>query len=192
MYFGMGMNQSEYNFEGRYDIVKFAKLIGSQGLYLHLRIGPYVCAEWNFGGFPVWLRDIPGIVFRTKNKPFEDEMQKFVKKIVDMMKQENLFSWQGGPIILLQIENEYGNIEGQYGQGGKEYVKWAADMALSLDAGVPWVMCRQSDAPETIIDSCNAFYCDGFRPNSYRKPALWTEDWNGWYDGAYHCHSIFS
>ncbi|CAL9067570.1 beta-galactosidase 15 isoform X1 [Musa acuminata AAA Group] len=173
--------RGQYNFEGRYDIVKFAKLIGSQGLYLHLRIGPYVCAEWNFGGFPVWLRDIPGIVFRTKNKPFEDEMQKFVKKIVDMMKQENLFSWQGGPIILLQIENEYGNIEGQYGQGGKEYVKWAADMALTLDAGVPWVMCRQSDAPETIIDSCNAFYCDGFRPNSYRKPALWTEDWNGWY-----------
>lgn len=50
-----------------------------------------------------------------------------------------------------QIENEYGNIEGQYGQGGKEYVKWAADMALTLDAGVPWVMCRQSDAPETIV-----------------------------------------
>ncbi|RWW34796.1 hypothetical protein GW17_00000417 [Ensete ventricosum] len=62
--------------------------------------------------------------------------------------------------------------------GGKEYVKWAADMALSLDTGVPW------------IDSCNAFYCDGFRPNSYRKPALWTEDWNGWYDGAYHYGSL--
>lgn len=39
----------QYNFEGRYDIVKFAKLVGSSGLYLLLRIGPYVCAEWNFG-----------------------------------------------------------------------------------------------------------------------------------------------
>jgi len=39
----------QYNFEGRYDLVKFVKLIGSSGLYLHLRIGPYVCAEWNFG-----------------------------------------------------------------------------------------------------------------------------------------------
>ncbi|XP_042390157.1 beta-galactosidase 15 [Zingiber officinale] len=173
--------RGQYNFQGRYDLVKFAKFIGSQGLFLHLRIGPYVCAEWNFGGFPVWLRDIPGIIFRTKNKPFEDEMQRFVKKIVDLMKQEMLFSWQGGPIILLQIENEYGNIEGHFGQGGKDYVKWAADMALSLGAGVPWVMCRQTDAPETIIDSCNAFYCDGFRPNSYSKPALWTEDWNGWF-----------
>lgn len=41
----------QYNFEGRYDLVKFVKLIGSSGLYLHLRIGPYVCAEWNFGYF---------------------------------------------------------------------------------------------------------------------------------------------
>lgn len=173
--------RGQYNFEGRYDIVKFVKLIGSQGLYLHLRIGPYACAEWNFGGFPVWLRDIPGIEFRTNNEPFKYEMQRFVRKIVDLMKQEMLFSWQGGPIILAQIENEYGNIEGRYGQGGKEYVRWAANMALGLGAGVPWVMCKQTDAPETIIDSCNAFYCDGFRPNSYKKPAFWTEDWNGWY-----------
>ncbi|XP_020247080.1 beta-galactosidase 15 isoform X3 [Asparagus officinalis] len=181
MYFGTAMSQAEYNFEGRYDLVKFAKLVGSNGLYLHLRIGPYVCAEWNFGGFPVWLRDVPGIEFRTNNAPFKNEMKKFVKNIVNLMKQEMLFSWQGGPIILLQIENEYGNVEGSYGQGGTEYVKWAANMALSLGADVPWVMCKQTDAPETIIDACNGFYCDGFKPNSYKKPALWTEDWNGWY-----------
>ena len=52
-----------------------------------------------------------------------------------------------------QIENEYGNIEGSFGQKGKEYVKWAARMALSLDAGVPWVMCRQTDAPDEIVRS---------------------------------------
>ncbi|KAK6930724.1 Glycoside hydrolase 35, catalytic domain [Dillenia turbinata] len=173
--------KGQYNFEGRYDIIKFVKLIGSSGLYLHLRIGPYVCAEWNFGGFPVWLRDIPGIEFRTDNKPFKEEMERFVKKIVDMMREEMLFSWQGGPIIMLQIENEYGNVEGSYGQRGKEYVNWAAAMALGLDAGVPWVMCRQSDAPDVIINSCNGFYCDGFKPNSYGKPALWTENWTGWF-----------
>ncbi|XP_068665550.1 beta-galactosidase 9 [Aristolochia californica] len=173
--------RGQYNFEGRYDLVKFVKLVGSAGLYLHLRIGPYVCAEWNFGGFPVWLRDVPGIEFRTDNTPFKEEMKRFVEKIVDLMRQEMLFSWQGGPIILLQIENEYGNIESTYGQKGREYVKWAASMAYGLGAGVPWVMCRQIDAPENIIDACNGFYCDGFRPNSYNKPALWTEDWNGWY-----------
>ncbi|XP_050219902.1 beta-galactosidase 9 isoform X1 [Mercurialis annua] len=173
--------RGQYFFEGRYDLVKFVKLVGESGLFLHLRIGPYVCAEWNYGGFPVWLRDIPGIVFRTDNAPFKEEMQRFVKKIVDLMREEMLFSWQGGPVIMLQIENEYGNIEHSFGPGGKEYMKWAARMALGLDAGVPWVMCRQTDAPASIIDTCNAYYCDGYKPNSNDKPIFWTEDWDGWF-----------
>ncbi|XP_022638745.1 beta-galactosidase 9 isoform X1 [Vigna radiata var. radiata] len=173
--------RGQYNFEGRYDLVKFVKLAAAHGLYFFLRIGPYACAEWNFGGFPVWLRDIPGIEFRTNNEPFKEEMKRFVSKMVNMMREEMLFSWQGGPIILLQIENEYGNIESSYGKGGKEYVKWAAKMALSLGAGVPWVMCRQQDAPYDIIDTCNAYYCDGFKPNSHNKPTIWTENWDGWY-----------
>ncbi|XP_057749485.1 beta-galactosidase 9 [Arachis stenosperma] len=173
--------RGQYNFEGRYDLVKFAKLVASKGLYFFLRIGPYACAEWNFGGFPVWLRDIPGIVFRTDNEPFKVEMEQFVSKVVNIMRDEKLFSWQGGPIILLQIENEYGNIEGSFGKAGKEYTKWAAGMALSLGAGVPWVMCKQTDAPYDIIDTCNAYYCDGFKPNSPHKPIMWTENWDGWY-----------
>ncbi|XP_057415650.1 beta-galactosidase 9 [Lotus japonicus] len=173
--------RGQYNFEDRYDLVKFVKLAASSGLYFFLRIGPYACAEWNFGGFPVWLRDIPGIEFRTNNEPFKEEMKRFVSKVVNLMREEKLFSWQGGPIILLQIENEYGNIEGSYGKGGKEYIKWAARMALSLGAGVPWVMCRQTDAPYDIIDTCNAYYCDGFKPNSRNKPIMWTENWDGWY-----------
>ncbi|MBA0664474.1 hypothetical protein Goklo_004463 [Gossypium klotzschianum] len=173
--------RGQYNFEGRFDLVKFVKLVGDNGLYFLLRIGPYVCAEWNFGGFPVWLRDIPGIEFRTDNEPFKREMQRFVTKIVDLMREEKLFSWQGGPIILLQIENEYGNMEGSYGQKGKEYVRWAANMALGLGAGVPWLMCKQTDAPGDIIDTCNNYYCDGYKPNSPNKPTIWTENWDGWY-----------
>uniref|UniRef100_A0A0D3HTX9 Beta-galactosidase n=1 Tax=Oryza barthii TaxID=65489 RepID=A0A0D3HTX9_9ORYZ len=173
--------KGQYYFEERFDLVKFAKLVAAEGLFLFLRIGPYACAEWNFGGFPVWLRDIPGIEFRTDNEPFKAEMQTFVTKIVTLMKEEKLYSWQGGPIILQQIENEYGNIQGNYGQAGKRYMQWAAQMAIGLDTGIPWVMCRQTDAPEEIIDTCNAFYCDGFKPNSYNKPTIWTEDWDGWY-----------
>jgi beta-galactosidase GanA len=60
-----------YNFEGRYDLVRFIKTIQEVGLYVHLRIGPYVCAEWNFGGFPVWLKYVDGISFRTDNGPFK-------------------------------------------------------------------------------------------------------------------------
>lgn len=80
-----------YNFDGRYDLVRFIKLVHEAGLYVHLRIGPYICAEWNFGGFPVWLKYVPGISFRTDNEPFKSAMQKFTQKIVQMMKDENLF-----------------------------------------------------------------------------------------------------
>uniref|UniRef100_A0A9I9CNR8 Beta-galactosidase n=1 Tax=Cucumis melo TaxID=3656 RepID=A0A9I9CNR8_CUCME len=173
--------KGQYNFDGRYDLVKFIRLVGSSGLYLHLRIGPYVCAEWNFGGFPLWLRDVPGIEFRTDNAPFKEEMQRFVKKIVDLLRDKKLFCWQGGPVIMLQVENEYGNIESSYGKRGQEYIKWVANMALGLGAEVPWVMCQQKDAPSTIINSCNGYYCDGFKANSPSKPIFWTENWDGWF-----------
>ncbi|KAB2094768.1 hypothetical protein ES319_A02G182100v1 [Gossypium barbadense] len=91
-----------YNFEGRYDLVRFIKTVQKAGLYAHLRIGPYVCAEWNFGGFPVWLKFVPGISFRTDNEPFKRAMQGFTEKIVGLMKSHNLFESQGGPIILSQ------------------------------------------------------------------------------------------
>ncbi|KAA8541690.1 hypothetical protein F0562_022842 [Nyssa sinensis] len=171
----------KYYFEGRYDLVKFIKLVQRAGLYFHLRIGPYACAEWNFGGFPVWLKYVPGISFRTDNGPFKAAMQKFTKKIVDMMKAEKLYESQGGPIILSQIENEYGPMEYELGAPGRAYTKWAAEMAVGLSTGVPWVMCKQDDAPDPIINTCNGFYCDYFTPNKAYKPKMWTEAWTGWH-----------
>ncbi|XP_021716437.1 beta-galactosidase 1-like [Chenopodium quinoa] len=173
--------QGKYYFEDRYDLVKFIKLIHQAGLYAHLRIGPYVCAEWNFGGFPVWLKYVPGINFRTDNGPFKAEMQRFTEKIVNMMKAERLFETQGGPIILSQIENEYGPMENELGAPGRAYTDWAAKMALGLTTGVPWVMCKQDDAPDPVINTCNGFYCDYFTPNKAYKPKMWTEAWTGWY-----------
>ncbi|KAG4931746.1 hypothetical protein JHK84_048740 [Glycine max] len=170
-----------YNFEGRYDLVRFIKTVQRVGLYVHLRIGPYVCAEWNFGGFPVWLKYVPGISFRTDNGPFKAAMQGFTQKIVQMMKNEKLFQSQGGPIILSQIENEYGPESRQLGADGHAYTNWAAKMAVGLGTGVPWVMCKQDDAPDPVINTCNGFYCDYFSPNKPYKPNLWTESWSGWF-----------
>ncbi|CAA0822400.1 Beta-galactosidase 1 [Striga hermonthica] len=171
----------QYNFEERYDLVRFIKLVHEAGLYVHLRIGPYVCAEWNFGGFPVWLKYVPGISFRTDNEPFKNEMKIFTKKIVDMMKAEGLFQVQGGPIIMSQIENEYGPVERLMNEPGKKYTEWAAQMAVGLGTGVPWVMCKQDDAPDPIINTCNGYYCDYFSPGQTYKPTMWTEAWTSWF-----------
>ncbi|KAJ0960273.1 hypothetical protein J5N97_001888 [Dioscorea zingiberensis] len=139
-----------YYFEERFDLVKFVEIVRDAGMYLILRIGPFVAAEWNFGGVPVWLHYVPGTVFRTDNENFK-------------------------------VENEYGDIETVYGDGGKPYAMWAANMALSQNIGVPWIMCQQYDAPGPVINTCNSFYCDRFTPNSLDKPKIWTENWPGWF-----------
>ncbi|KAF5205967.1 Beta-galactosidase [Thalictrum thalictroides] len=139
-----------YYFKGRFDLVRFIKTVQQAGLYAHLRIGPYVSAECNFGGFPVWLKYGPGISFRTDNEPFKMAMQGFTNKIVDLMKSENLFESQGGPIILSQFENEYGLSSKAFGAAGCAYIDWAAKMAVGMGTGVPWVMCKEDDALDPV------------------------------------------
>ncbi|KAL4011804.1 hypothetical protein IC575_028867 [Cucumis melo] len=173
--------QRKYDFSGNLDFIKFFRLIQNAGLYVVMRIGPYVCAEWNYGGFPLWLHNMPGVQLRTDNQVYKNEMQTFTTKIVNMCKQANLFASQGGPIILAQIENEYGNVMTPYGNAGKTYINWCAQMAESLNVGVPWIMCQQKDAPQPIIDTCNGYYCDNFTPNNPNSPKMFTENWVGWF-----------
>ncbi|KAL4188862.1 hypothetical protein AMTRI_Chr08g204130 [Amborella trichopoda] len=162
----------EYDFTGRLDLVRFLKTVHDAGPYAVLRIGPYVCAEWNYGSFPVWLHNIPGIQVRTDNEIYKNEIQNFTTKIVDMVKAEKLLAGQGGPIILTQIETEYGNIQGPYGDAGHRYIQWCAKMGESLNVGVPWIMCQQNDAPQPMINTCNGFYCDSFKPNNPNSPKM--------------------
>ncbi|XP_022954831.1 beta-galactosidase 16-like [Cucurbita moschata] len=175
--------QGTYDFGGGRDLVRFLKEVQAQGLYACLRIGPFIEAEWNYGGLPFWLRDIPGIVYRSDNEPFKVRMQNFTTKIVSMMKLEGLYASQGGPIILSQIENEYSMVEKFFNEKGPPYVKWAANMAVSLQTGVPWIMCKQNDAPDPTINTCNGFKCgETFTgPNSPNKPSIWTENWTTYY-----------
>ncbi|XP_034689346.1 beta-galactosidase 6 [Vitis riparia] len=174
----------QYDFNGRYDLVKFIKEIQAQGLYACLRIGPFIESEWSYGGLPFWLHDVPGIVYRTDNEPFKFYMQNFTTKIVNLMKSEGLYASQGGPIILSQIENEYQNIEAAFNEKGPSYVRWAAKMAVELQTGVPWVMCKQSDAPDPVINTCNGMRCGQTftGPNSPNKPSMWTENWTSFYE----------
>ncbi|KAG8368086.1 hypothetical protein BUALT_Bualt15G0008700 [Buddleja alternifolia] len=175
--------QGQLNFEGNYDLVKFIKTIGEHGLWVTLRLGPYIEAEWNLGGFPYWLKEVPGITFRSYNEPFMHHMKTYAEMIINLMKKEKLFADQGGPIIMAQIENEYNNVQLAYREKGLKYVKWAADMAVDLHSGVPWIMCKQKDAPDTVISTCNGRQCgDTFTgPNGPNKPSLWTENWTAQY-----------
>ncbi|GMP72251.1 hypothetical protein CsSME_00030351 [Camellia sinensis var. sinensis] len=77
------------------------------------------------------------------------------------------------------VENEYQTIEGAFHEKGPAYVRWAAQMAVGLQTGVPWTMCKQIDAPDPVINTCNGMRCGEtfVGPNSPNKPSIWTENW---------------
>ncbi|KAG5544470.1 hypothetical protein RHGRI_017031 [Rhododendron griersonianum] len=83
----------------------------------------------------------------------------------------------------MQIENEYQNIERAFHERGPPYVRWAAKMAVGLQTGVPWTMCKQDDAPNPVINTCNGMKCGQtfVGPNSPNKPSIWSENWTTFY-----------
>ena len=165
-----------YNFEGMANISSFLELAGEKNLFVNLRFGPYVCAEWNYGGLPVWLNNILGMKPRTHDSHWESEMERFVKDMVKVV--EPHLARNGGPIILAQIENEY------HGKD-PEYLSWCGDLAKSLNIGIPWIMCNGESAPGTI-NACNGNDCAEYaykHDTAYPgQPLLWTEN-EGWYQG---------
>ncbi|PHT99370.1 Beta-galactosidase 16 [Capsicum chinense] len=108
------LQPGQYDFSGRRDVVAFMKEIQAQGLHACLRMGPYIEAEWTYGGFPFWLHDVPGVVFRSNNELFKKSVncvlsgrqfyiQNFTTMMVNLMKSEGLYASQGGPVILSQM-----------------------------------------------------------------------------------------
>ena len=170
------------DFSDRLDLPRFCRLVRAEGLRMILRIGPYVCAETNYGGFPAWLRDVPGVRLRTWNRPFMDEMERWMRSLCEVLRP--MFAPAGGPIILAQIENEYANVAKQYGEDGRRYLAWCADLAQSLNLGIPWVMC--AGAAPGVLETINGGWphagIGGHAREHPDQPALCTELWPGWYE----------
>ena len=184
-----------YDFSDRLDLRRFITLAAEHGLHVILRIGPYICAETNYGGFPAWLRDVPGIAMRTDNEPFKREKARFVRDLCHML--ADLFAPAGGPIIAAQIENEYDNVAKNYGDAAPRYLAWCNDLARELDLGVPWIMCLGhggAGAVKGTIATINAFFGHQRLDQHFREhkgqPALWTENWPGWYDTWGYAHHL--
>jgi beta-galactosidase len=98
--------EGQFNFEGIANLQGYMKLAQELGFWVIIRPAPYICAEWEFGGMPAWLLTKQGMRLRTNTKPFLDCVDRFYKELFKILKplQVNY----GGPIIMMQIENEYG------------------------------------------------------------------------------------
>lgn len=101
----------QWDFEGDKDLAAYVRTAGEEGLMVILRPGPYVCAEWEFGGYPWWLQNVPGLEVRRDNAEF----LKRTKAYIDRLYQEvgDLLCTKGGPIVMVQCENEFGSYVSQ-------------------------------------------------------------------------------
>jgi beta-galactosidase len=93
------------------DMVQFIRTAQEEGLFVILRPGPYTCAEWEFGGFPWWLQKNKNLVLRADNAPYLDSCQTYINKLAGQIK--DLQITHDGPIILVQVENEFGSYVSQ-------------------------------------------------------------------------------
>jgi hypothetical protein len=184
--------RGQYDFStGRRNLPLFLQKAADNGLFVYLRPGPYVCAEWDYGGLPVWLHQIEGMSFRSTAKPWLAEMARWMRTV--MAVAEPFLARNGGPIMLAQVENELW--PGDYFPGGEQaaYTGWCARLAHSLGADIPWTMCNGASANSTTNtfngnDAVQQWFFrqDGFGhqwphgPHA-KQPMLWTED-EMWFD----------
>ena len=101
----------KWDFTGDKNLTEFIKTAGEEGMMVILRPGPYVCAEWEFGGYPWWLQNVKGMEIRRDNPEF----LKYTKAYIDRLYKEvgDLQCTKGGPIVMVQCENEFGSYVAQ-------------------------------------------------------------------------------
>ncbi|KAK8795542.1 hypothetical protein WA158_000199 [Blastocystis sp. Blastoise] len=170
--------EGKFDWTGRGDLRLFLDKCKERGLFVNLRIGPYVCAEWDNGGIPSWLQYKEGIRYRSSNELWEKYMGNWMKVLVEEVR--DYFSDVGGPIMMAQIENELWN-------GDKAYIDWCGKFAMELKADIPWVMCNGDTAGEAI-NACNGNNCDTYLESGGQsgrilvdQPGVWTEN-EGWFE----------
>lgn len=142
--------KGKFDFSGNNDIAQFVKDAQKEGLWVILRPSPYVCAEWEFGGYPYWLQNIKGLVVRSKENQYIEEYKKYIDEVGKQLAPLQIN--HGGNILMVQIENEYGS----YGDD-KSYLKLNEQMFR--DAGFDGLLYT-CDPPQAL----NNGYLPGLLP----------------------------
>lgn len=163
--------EAQWDFRGEKDFGAFLDTAKSVGLYVIARIGPYVCAEWDSGGYPVWLRFRPGVEVRKENPQFERYAHRWMEKIFAIVNPRQIH--RGGSVILVQLENEHPLGWGTVMPNG--YFTRLRDKALALGLEVPHFMSGLHHGHDPAGDQ-------SFDPGTRKSPWLSTEFWPGWFD----------
>jgi Beta-galactosidase len=176
-----------FDFEGGADVERFIRLAGELGLAVVLRPSPYICAEWEFGGLPSWLLADPAMRLRCSYPPYLEKVKAYYDVLLPRLKP--LLCTSGGPIVAMQIENEYGSygndinylkfLKNELEGGGMDVLLFTSDGSedYMLQGGtVPGTLATLNfgSKPEQAFAKLREYRPDG--------PLVCMEYWNGWFD----------
>lgn len=184
-------HKEQFDFSGRLDIERFIQTAQSLGLYMIVRPSPFICAEWEFGGLPAWLLE-ENMRIRSSDPAFIKAVSQYYDRLLGILTRYQVD--QGGPILMMQVENEYGS----YGED-KTYLRAVRD--LMKEKGVtcplftsdgPW---RATLRAGTLIEddvfvtgnfgskaSYNFAQMQEFFDEHGKKwPLMCMEFWDGWF-----------
>lgn len=176
-----------YDFEGMLDIERYIEIAGKVGLNVIVRPGPYICAEWDFGGLPPWLLADRNIRLRCNNELFKKHVEDWYAVMFDKIRPH--LESNGGNVIMMQVENEYGSFgnDYEYLEFVKElFAKYNMDVLLFTSDG-NWCNMLSGGSLPSLYKVLNfgsnakgAFGAlDGFQKD---MPLFCGEFWCGWFD----------
>lgn len=183
--------EGEFDFSGIKNVSKFIKLAQDLGLYVILRPSPFICAEWEFGGLPAWLLKDDTMRIRSCHPRFLNAVDKYFTELFKYMVPLQITN--GGPIIMMQVENEYGSY-----CNDKDYLKAIKDLMIKHGANVPlftsdggWNEALETGSIEDVFPTANfgsrtdeqfGALNDFMIKNNIQGPLMCMEFWIGWFD----------
>ena len=186
--------EGQFDFSDNNDVAAFCKLAQKNGMYVIVRPGPYVCAEWEMGGLPWWLLKKKDIRLREQDPYFMERVKIFEEKVGEQL--AGLTVQKGGPIIMVQVENEYGS----YGED-KPYVSAIRDCLRGIYGKelalfqCDWSSNFEKNGLDDLVWTMN-FGTGANIDQQFRRlgqlrpdaPKMCSEFWSGWFDkwGARH------
>jgi len=182
-----------FDFSGNNDIKAFVQMAQEEGLWVTLRPSPYVCAEWEFGGYPYWLQNEKGLVVRSTEKGYLHEYEQYIHEVGRQLSP--LLVEHGGNILMVQIENEYGSYGSDreyleinkkfFTEAGFDGLLYTCDPAVDIEKGhLPGLLAAINgvDDPELVKRKIRENH-DGKGPFYI---AEWYPAWFDWWGAPHH------
>ncbi len=185
--------RGEWDATGWNDLGAFLDLVAAEGMHAIVRPGPYICAEWHNGGLPVWLTGMPGVGLRRSEPSYLSEVTAYLQRVYDIVAPRQID--RGGPVVLVQIENEYG----AYGSD-TAYLEHLVRVTKDAGITVPLTTIDQPNDQMLRDGSVDDVHLTGsfgsraterlatLRRHQPTGPLMCAEFWDGWFDwwGAAH------